>query len=88
MRFLYRSVRRQHDRYSYLTAMHLKYKSYREFQVFFLFLQIDGPVIVEDTCLCFKALGGLPGPYMSVLVISYSANLCLFVFLKVVIIVY
>ena len=28
--------------------------------------QIDGPVIVEDTCLCFKALGGLPGPYMLV----------------------
>ncbi|KAG8003415.1 Inosine triphosphate pyrophosphatase [Nibea albiflora] len=26
--------------------------------------QVDGPVIVEDTCLCFKALGGLPGPYM------------------------
>ncbi|XP_023809785.1 inosine triphosphate pyrophosphatase [Oryzias latipes] len=26
--------------------------------------QIDGPVIVEDTCLCFRALGGLPGPYI------------------------
>ncbi|VDD93788.1 unnamed protein product [Enterobius vermicularis] len=25
---------------------------------------IDGPVIVEDTCLCFNALGGLPGPYI------------------------
>lgn len=22
---------------------------------------ISGPVIVEDTCLCFNALGGLPG---------------------------
>lgn len=22
---------------------------------------VKGPVIVEDTCLCFKALGGLPG---------------------------
>lgn len=22
---------------------------------------IKGPVIVEDTCLCFNALGGLPG---------------------------
>jgi len=22
------------------------------------------PVIVEDTCLCFNALGGLPGPYI------------------------
>lgn len=30
----------------------------------FVFFQIDGPVIVEDTCLCFRALGGLPGPYM------------------------
>ncbi|XP_078417708.1 inosine triphosphate pyrophosphatase [Cetorhinus maximus] len=27
-------------------------------------LQIQGPVIVEDTCLCFSALGGLPGPYI------------------------
>ncbi|NXG70175.1 ITPA pyrophosphatase, partial [Baryphthengus martii] len=26
--------------------------------------QVQGPVIVEDTCLCFNALGGLPGPYM------------------------
>ncbi|XP_039591815.1 inosine triphosphate pyrophosphatase [Polypterus senegalus] len=26
--------------------------------------QVDGPVIVEDTCLCFNALGGLPGPYI------------------------
>ncbi|KAF3835063.1 hypothetical protein F7725_027621 [Dissostichus mawsoni] len=22
--------------------------------------QVEGPVIVEDTCLCFKALGGMP----------------------------
>ena len=28
---------------------------------------VGGPVLVEDTCLCFNALGGLPGPYMSVL---------------------
>ncbi|NXT14213.1 ITPA pyrophosphatase, partial [Prunella fulvescens] len=27
--------------------------------------QVQGPVIVEDTCLCFNALGGLPGPYMN-----------------------
>ena len=27
---------------------------------------ISGPVIVEDTCLCFNALGGLPGPYIKV----------------------
>ncbi|XP_048800501.1 inosine triphosphate pyrophosphatase isoform X1 [Lagopus muta] len=26
--------------------------------------QIRGPVIIEDTCLCFNALGGLPGPYI------------------------
>lgn len=25
---------------------------------------IQGPVIVEDTCLCFNALSGLPGPYI------------------------
>ncbi|XP_048395696.1 inosine triphosphate pyrophosphatase isoform X2 [Stegostoma tigrinum] len=25
---------------------------------------IQGPVIVEDTCLCFNAFGGLPGPYI------------------------
>ena len=27
-------------------------------------LKIDGPVLVEDTSLCFNALGGLPGPYI------------------------
>nr|KAF6330109.1 inosine triphosphatase [Myotis myotis] len=27
--------------------------------------QVQGPVLVEDTCLCFNALGGLPGPYMA-----------------------
>lgn len=25
---------------------------------------IKGPVIIEDTCLCFKAMKGLPGPYI------------------------
>ncbi|XP_070581934.1 inosine triphosphate pyrophosphatase-like [Ptychodera flava] len=25
---------------------------------------IQGPVLTEDTCLCFNALGGLPGPYI------------------------
>eukprot|EP00057_Strongylocentrotus_purpuratus_P008033 XP_011662507.1 PREDICTED: inosine triphosphate pyrophosphatase [Strongylocentrotus purpuratus] len=25
---------------------------------------IKGPLIVEDTCLCFNALGGMPGPYI------------------------
>lgn len=27
-------------------------------------IQVNGPVLVEDTCLCFNALKGLPGPYM------------------------
>lgn len=26
--------------------------------------QIGGPVLTEDTCLCFNAMGELPGPYM------------------------
>lgn len=26
--------------------------------------QVEGPVLVEDTCLCFDALKGLPGPYI------------------------
>ncbi|KAL3867652.1 hypothetical protein ACJMK2_040523 [Sinanodonta woodiana] len=26
--------------------------------------KIKGPVIIEDTSLCFNALGGLPGPYI------------------------
>jgi inosine triphosphate pyrophosphatase len=26
--------------------------------------QVDGPVLTEDTSLCFNALGGLPGPYV------------------------
>lgn len=26
---------------------------------------VNGPVIVEDTCLCFNALGGLPGKQFS-----------------------
>ena len=25
---------------------------------------VKAPVIVEDTCLCFNALGGMPGPYI------------------------
>lgn len=29
---------------------------------------MKGPVLVEDTSLCFNALSGLPGPYMYVLV--------------------
>ncbi|KAF5330556.1 hypothetical protein D9619_005317 [Psilocybe cf. subviscida] len=26
--------------------------------------QLNGPCITEDTALCYKALGGLPGPYI------------------------
>ncbi|XP_027119582.1 inosine triphosphate pyrophosphatase [Coffea arabica] len=26
--------------------------------------EVNGPVLVEDTCLCFNALEGLPGPYV------------------------
>ena len=29
--------------------------------------QVDGPVMVEDTSLCFNALGGLPGVYIKVI---------------------
>lgn len=25
---------------------------------------LKGPVMVDDTCLCFNALGGMPGPYV------------------------
>ncbi|CAG9771212.1 unnamed protein product [Ceutorhynchus assimilis] len=28
------------------------------------FKAVGGPVLVEDTCLCFNALKGLPGPYV------------------------
>lgn len=35
-------------------------------------LQVNGPVLTEDTCLCFTALGGLPGPYMYV--VHFSCN--------------
>ncbi|OAY55421.1 inosine triphosphate pyrophosphatase [Manihot esculenta] len=26
--------------------------------------KVEGPVLVEDTCLCYNALKGLPGPYV------------------------
>ena len=26
--------------------------------------EVKGPVLVEDTCLCYNALNGLPGPYV------------------------
>ncbi len=27
-------------------------------------LKVSGPVFVEDVCLCYNALGGMPGPYI------------------------
>lgn len=27
-------------------------------------IQVNGPVFSEDTCLCFNALNGMPGPYI------------------------
>lgn len=30
----------------------------------FFTLKVGGPVLTEDTCLCFNALKELPGPYM------------------------
>lgn len=35
------------------------------------FQQIKGPVMVEDTSLCYNALGGLPGVYIKVSHNSY-----------------
>ena len=26
--------------------------------------RVNGAVMTEDTCLCFNALGGMPGPYV------------------------
>lgn len=37
--------------------------------------QVGGPVLIEDTCLCFNALGGLPGPYMYALPV-FAAEAC------------
>lgn len=34
--------------------------------------QVAGPVMVEDTSLCFNALGGLPGIYIKVPPLSLS----------------
>jgi inosine triphosphate pyrophosphatase len=28
--------------------------------------EVGGPIMCEDTSLCFNALGGLPGPYIKV----------------------
>ncbi|XP_074174385.1 inosine triphosphate pyrophosphatase isoform X3 [Rhinolophus sinicus] len=39
-------------------------RSTRESLMRFPYRSVQGPVLVEDTCLCFNALGGLPGPYI------------------------
>ncbi|KAH7122693.1 inosine triphosphate pyrophosphatase [Dendryphion nanum] len=31
---------------------------------------VQGPVLVEDTCLCFKAMNDLPGPYIKWFMLS------------------
>ena len=35
----------------------------------------QGPVITEDTCLCFNAMGGMPGMYYSVVSIKKTGSL-------------
>ncbi len=37
-------------------------------------VEVGGPCITEDTCLCFNALGGLPGPYIKWCVVSTPGN--------------
>ncbi|KAL6708146.1 nucleoside triphosphate pyrophosphohydrolase ham1 [Coniothyrium glycines] len=34
---------------------------------------IQGPVLVEDTCLCFKAMNDLPGPYIKWFMLAIGA---------------
>ncbi|KAI4640750.1 hypothetical protein J4E93_008342 [Alternaria ventricosa] len=34
---------------------------------------VQGPVLVEDTCLCFKAMNDLPGPYIKWFMLSLGA---------------
>ncbi|KAF2756192.1 inosine triphosphate pyrophosphatase [Pseudovirgaria hyperparasitica] len=38
---------------------------------------VGEPVLVEDTCLCFKAMNGLPGPYMYEHFATAITSLCL-----------
>jgi hypothetical protein len=39
--------------------------------------RVQGPVLVEDTSLCYNALGGLPGVYVKVLHMRRCANVLL-----------
>ncbi|PZD01887.1 Ham1p-like domain containing protein [Pyrenophora tritici-repentis] len=36
--------------------------------------EIQGPVLVEDTCLVFNAMNGLPGPYIKWFMLSLGAK--------------
>ncbi|XWS22404.1 hypothetical protein CRYUN_Cryun29cG0031000 [Craigia yunnanensis] len=56
--------------YIFITFVFIKYpkgifskKKNNYSWVFFLDGKVNGPVLVEDTCLCFNALKGLPGIY-------------------------
>ncbi|RAQ99808.1 Ham1-like protein [Stemphylium lycopersici] len=35
---------------------------------------VQGPVLVEDTCLCFKAMNDLPGPYIKWFMLSLGPS--------------
>ncbi|KAI4945738.1 hypothetical protein J4E91_007651 [Alternaria rosae] len=35
---------------------------------------VQGPVLVEDTCLCFNAMNDLPGPYIKWFMLSLGAH--------------
>ncbi len=62
MIFLYRSVKKLQSRFVYCTPFYSV--SLVDASNMMFCVKVDGPVLVEDTCLCFRALGGLPGPYM------------------------
>lgn len=44
----------------------MKYANFDVCRFFCFPTQIQGPVLVEDTCLCFNAFDELPGPYVYV----------------------
>ena len=37
--------------------------------------KVNGPVLVEDTCLCFNALKGLPGRYSFCSITALEADI-------------
>ncbi|KAJ6414660.1 hypothetical protein OIU84_003626 [Salix udensis] len=48
-------------------------------------VEVKGPVLVEDTCLCFNALKGLPGPYMK---ISKVYHFCMYLYVMILAVVF